>query len=325
MDRFNRIFALHKILTNRRTPITRRELEERLECSRATVKRHIAELRDFLGAPIKFNRQHNGYYYDTSETPMYELPGLWFNAQEIFALLTTQQLLTGLQPGLLEPHLAPLRKRLDDILRQQYSGGKNIARYVRILQMAPRPTDVDAFRKIADALFRRKRLKILYHGRERDATTERWISPQRLVYYRNNWYLDAWCHLRKDLRSFSLDRIHIIYTGDSAREVKEEILNDYFGDAYGIFAGKARHKAVIRFSSSAARWVADEHWHSKQETRLLPDGGWELAVPYSDPRELLMDILKYGPEAEVLSPVELRREVKKRLHDTIHRYESTKP
>lgn len=320
MDRFDRIFELHKILSNRRTPIARKDLEYKLECSRATVKRAIDDARDFLGAPIKYNHRLNGYYYDTSDNPMYELPGLWLNSSEIFALLTTHQLLSKVQPGLLEPHLAPLRERLNDFLRSQHSGSREIANRIRILQMAPRITDIDRFRKAAEALVLRKRLKILYHGRERDKITERWISPQRMVYYRDNWYLDAWCHLRKDLRSFSLDRTHIICPGDKAKDIKEEKLNAHFGDAYGIFAGKATNKAVIRFSGKAARWVADEHWHSKQETRLLPDGGWELTIPYSDPRELVMDILKYGPEAEVISPVPLRNLVQEKLKAALTQY-----
>ncbi len=320
MHRFDRIFELHKILSNRRTPISRKDLEARLECSRATVRRTIDESRDFLGAPIKYDHTRNGYYYDTSENPMYELPGLWFNSSEIFALLTTYQLLSRVQPGLLEPHLAPLRDRLNDILRSQHSGSREIANRIRILQMAPRITDIDRFRKAAEALVLRKKLKILYHGRERDKITERWISPQRMVYYRDNWYLDAWCHLRKGLRSFSLDRTHIICQGEKTKDIAEEKLNAHFGDAYGIFAGKATNKAVIRFSGKAARWVADEHWHARQETRLLPDGGWELTVPYSDPRELVMDILKYGPEAEVISPVSLRNLVQEKLKTALTQY-----
>jgi len=320
MDGFDRIFELHKILSNRRTPVSRNDLEYKLECSAATAKRVIADMRYFLGAPIKFNRQQNGYYYDANETPLYELPGLWFSAEEIFALLTTQQLLSKLQPGILEPYLAPLRKRLDELLKNQRIAVTEIDKNIRILQMAPRLIDVDIFRKIADALFRKKRVKMLYSGRERDAITERWVSPQRLVYYRSNWYLDGWCHMRKNLRSFSLDRIEIIYTGEQAKVINEKKLNEHYGSAYGIFAGKPKHKAVIHFSSSAARWVADEHWHSQQESRSIP-GGWEITVPYNDPRELMMDILKYGADAEVISPKALRLEIQKRLNETRKLYE----
>lgn len=323
MDRFDRIFELHKILKNRRTPISRKDLEGKLECSRATVRRLIEDSRDFLGSPIKYDRSRNGYYYDTGEQPVYELPGLWFNNAEIFALLTTHQLLAKVQPGLLEPHIAPIRQRLEDLLKHRHAGSKEVFKRIRILQMAPRATDMDTFRRVADALVSRKRIKMLYHGRERDKTTERWVSPQRLVYYRENWYLDAWCHQARGLRTFSLDRIRVIYVGEKARDLSEAQLDKHFGSAYGIFAGTPKHKAVIRFSGSAARWVADEHWHSQQESRLLPDGGWELTVPYSDPRELLMDILKYGPEVEVVAPASLRALVAERLQSAVNRYVSS--
>ena len=122
------------------------------------------------------------------------------------------------------------------------------------------------------------------------------------------------------MRSFSLDRIHIIYIGETAKDIADETLNAHFSDAYGIFAGKAKHNAVIRFTSQAARWVADEHWHSEQTTKLLPDGGWELAIPYSDPRELIMDIMKYGPDAEVIKPASLRKHVAEKTKLAAEKY-----
>lgn len=323
MNHFDRIYALHKILASRRMPVSRKLLEEKMECSRATVRRTIEVCRDYLGAPIKYDRKLNGYYYDRADGPNYELPGLWFNPSEIYALLTTHSLLSKVQPGVLEPHVGPLIERLNNILDQQHKG-REIARRIRILQAAPRTADLDTFRKAADALVSRKKIKLLYHGRERDETTERWISPQRMVYYRDNWYVDGWCHKSKGLRTFSLDRMHIVYTGEKAKTVSEAQLNKHFADAYGIFAGKATHKAVIHFSKKAAKWVADEHWHTRQESNPLPDGALELIVPYSDPRELVMDILKYGPEAEVISPKELRDEIKGRLWASLQHYQPKK-
>lgn len=319
MYHFDRIYELHKILSSRRTPISRKQLEERMECSRATIRRTIEVVRDYLGAPIKYDRKLNGYFYDKSGDSPYELPGLWFNSSEIYALLTTHSLLSSVQPGLLEPHVSPLIERLNNILDQQKTG-REVAKRIRILQAAPRIADFDIFRKAADALVCRKKIKMLYHGRERDTTTERWISPQRMVYYRDNWYLDGWCHMSKGLRTFSLDRMHIVYTGEKARDVNDKQLDEHFAGAYGIFAGKAKHKAVIRFTKTATKWVADEHWHSKQEAKVLPNGELELTVPYSDPRELIMDILKYGPEAKVISPAGLRREVQQKLSAALQNY-----
>src|SRR3546814_10458132 len=79
---------------------------------------------------------------------------------------------------------------------------------------------------------------------------------------------------------------------------------------YGIFAGKPKAWATLRFSAHAARWVADEHWHSQQKGEWLPDGRYELKLPYSNSKELLMDVLKYGPDAEVVAPLSLREEMK---------------
>ena len=109
MDRFDRIFELNRILQGARYPVSRQRLEQELECSRATVKRIIEDMRLYLNAPIVYDRELQGYHYDQAEGAMYELPGLWFNASELHALLAVQQLLAGVQPGLLDPHLKPLQ------------------------------------------------------------------------------------------------------------------------------------------------------------------------------------------------------------------------
>jgi proteasome accessory factor C len=321
MDRLDRIFQLHQILVNRRTPIPLRDLRERLECSRATINRAIKDMRNFLDAPIEYDRARNGYYYDRQSEPCYELPGLWFNSDELFALVTTQKLLADLQPGLLEPHLAPLRERIAEILNHRRAGHPDIEHRIRILQQAARTIRLEHFQKVATALLERRQIRILYRSRGRDELTERIVSPQRLVYYRDNWYLDAWCHLRKGLRSFSLDRMEPrLILDTAAKNIPDQQLQEHYADAYGIFAGKADKTAVLHFTPGAARWVADEHWHPQQKGKVLKDGSYELRVPYGNPTELLMDILKYGPDVEVLEPAELCRLVEERLSATIERY-----
>jgi len=74
------------------------------------------------------------------------------------------------------------------------------------------------------------------------------------------------------------------------------------------------------FSAEAARWVSEEHWHSRQEGRFLDDGRYELKVPYSNPRELLMDVLRYGADAEIIAPVSLRESAKSSLQLALSNY-----
>ena len=320
MDRFDRIFEMNRILQGARHPVSRQRLQEELECSRATVKRIIEDMRLYLNAPIVYDREYNGYRYDQSEGQMYELPGLWFNASELHALLTVQQLLSDVQPGLLEPMLKPLQQRIDGLLELQQAGSEGLQGRIRVLQMAARRSG-DAFQIVAGALAQRKRLHILYYTRSREGRDQRDVSPQRLVHYRDNWYLDGWCHLRDGLRTFAIDAIEQAHELDEpALDVDEADLDSHFASSYGIFAGAAEHQAVLRFSAARARYVATEHWHRDQQGQTLGDGRYELRVPYSNPAELIMDILKYGPEVEVIDPPELRRAVAERLAEALAVY-----
>jgi predicted DNA-binding transcriptional regulator YafY len=305
MDRFDRIFALHHLLAGRRVPVSLDRIMQDLECSRATAIRAIRALRDDLGAPIEYDRELNGYRF--AGDGIYELPGFWLNASELIALIASERLLAEVEPGVLAPILEPLRERLQKLLQRRQLGVNTLLDRIRIFQAETRGVDLEGFRRTAEALGSRRRLKILYHGRMRDETTERIVSPQRLVYYRDNWYLDAWCHASDGLRTFSLDRMHPIKMLDApAREIADAELDAHFKSGYGIFAGTAKQTAVLRFTPEQARWVADEHWHPNQQGKVLPDGGYELHVPYADPRELMMQILKYGPDVEVIGPAELR-------------------
>lgn len=318
MDRFHRYYRLHQILSSRRFPVPRAVLERELDgCSRATIKRIIEELRN-IGAPIEYVRERNGYRYTPGVA--FELPGIWFSPSELEALFVAEHLLERAEPGLLAETLAPLKQKLQKILVQEHLGRGELVRRVRILRMAGRGTG-KFFNMAAHALTRRMRLLIEYRSRSRDETTERAISPQRLVHYRDNWYLDAWCHLRKGLRSFALERIRSARLLERrARDIPERTLDAHFTATYGIFAGEPRHVAVLRFSAERARWVAEEQWHPRQEGRMLEDGSYELKVPYGDSRELVGDILRNGPGVEVIGPEALRAEVAGALEQALSRY-----
>jgi proteasome accessory factor C len=321
MDKFDRLYQLHTILASRRTPIPLADLMERLECSEATVYRLINELRDRLGAPISLDKGLGGYRYAPGpDGREYQLPGLWFSARELQALVMLQKLLSSLGPGLLAEHLAPIGARIEELIRHKRLNLGEVGSRIRLLTLAARPLSA-SFQVAAGATLQRRKLRIRYHSRSKDQQTERVISPQRLVYYRDNWYLDAWDHLREALRSFSVDRIR------DARELPEPAaeppsaqLEEHYASAYGIFAGKANRTAVLRFSAERARWVADERWHPQQAGQFLTDGRYELRFPYRDPRELVMDVLRHGSEVEVVGPEALRAEVKAALEGALARY-----
>ena len=326
MDRLQRIYKLHQAISTRRHPVSCQTLQDKLECSRATVNRIIQEMRLYFNAPIEYDRPRNGYHYALKDGQNFELPGLWFSATELYALLTTQQLLAHVQPGLLDTQLKPVKERIEKILTTKNLDSGEISKRVRILRMTGRNVALECFQTVAGALLQRNSLHISYHGRGNDQTSSREISPQRLIHYRDNWYLDAWCHTRNALRSFAVERITTAQASPQrCHDVPEDTLDAHYASAYGIFAGAPKHTAVLRFTRERARWVADEHWHPQQQSLLLGDGGYELRIPYSDSRELVMDILKHGADVEVIAPKELRREVLEHLRQAVAKYTDKSP
>ena len=324
MDRTERFYTIDRLLKSSRVvPLSR--LIEELEVSRATVRRDLEYMRDRMAAPIIWDRAQRGYRYDIDQDQdsRYSLPGLWFNSSEVYALLTMDRLLSSLQPGLLEPHIEPLRTRVRRLLGSGNHSTHEVERRIRILNMAARQADAGIFGSIADALLRRKRLEIRHLNRRVDEYTERVVSPQRLTHYRDNWYLDAWCHMRKSLRSFAvdvIDRADLVEDQDT-KDVSDAELERILGNGYGIFAGESTQTALLKFTSSAAKWVAQEKWHSEQNGSYQSDGSYHLTVPYANNTELIMDILKHGPDVEVLSPDSLREDVRRRLRATTIHYE----
>lgn len=314
MDRTERFHKIDQLITNR-TKVTFAELKDALEVSPATIKRDIQYLRDRLNCPLIWDREVRGYRYESGTVhsgSQFELPGLWFNASEIHALLTMQHLMSNLdRGGLLSPHIQPLMARLNGLLGTADNTADEVRKRVRIIGAAARRMHLSNFETVGSALLRRKRLMITYHARGSDEETVREVSPQRLVYYRENWYLDAFCHLRKGLRNFSVDAIQKAETLEKpAREVQEKTTNEALGSGYGIFGGSKVQWAKLRFTPERARWVAHEQWHPRQKGTQNADGSYLLEIPYTDDRELMMDILKYGPDVEVLGPVSLRGRVK---------------
>lgn len=323
MDRTERFHLIDQLLSNRRS-VSREKFLEVLEISPATFKRDLEYLRDRLGAPIVWDRAARGYCYEHSDDEdAFQLPGLWFNNTEIQALLTMEALLENLQPGTLSAHVAPLRSRIRMLLDSGDHDVEQISRRIRITPQAAKRYSADVFETVCHALLNRKRLDIDYYGRQTDQVTSRTLSPQRLVYYRDNWYLDAWCHLRNGLRSFSLDAMRSVsLSANSAKEVSDELLSLELESGYGIFSGKADKWARLRFQPSLSRWVSTENWHPDQQGSFDDQGCYLLKVPYSQDTELQMDILKYGDGVEVLEPPELRHRIRQRIQAMAERYEA---
>lgn len=319
MSEIDRLYSYRTLLTGRRA-VPRDEILTKLEISPATFKRDMAKLRDRLNMPIVFDRDLGGYRIERLDSRE-ELPGLWFSQEEVLALLTIQNMLDQLEPGLLGPKLKPLQKRLDEMLSSQGLDPQTLSQRVRLVHAGKRRLHLKSFEQIAKALFERKQITIEHLNRQNGNSVARVISPQQLVHYRDNWYIDAWCHLRGGIRSFAVDAISTCeLLNKDAKDIDLIAMRHQLDGGYGIFGGTPTSWAHLKFSQKRADWVKNEMWHPDQRAELLPDGSFSLRIPYSDERELVGDILRYGPEVEVLEPKKLRNQIKSEVEKTLKVY-----
>ncbi len=317
---FQHVYKLHNLLSKRRTPLSLNDILHTLEIKKATFHRIRSFMIDSLNAPIK-NDRGIGYYYDKSNNQNYELPGLWFSAQELIALSLFNQMIETLQPLLVKQLLQPVKEKTEHLMAMQGIKPTDWQQRLKILPQWQRPYNTDNFHKIINALFQRKQLKINYKNRQNNNISTRTISPQQLIYYRDNWYLDCWCHMREELRTFSIDAIEAIKNIPSpAKNINQNDLTTYYSASYGIFSGQPIANAIIEFSKQAIPWVSKEQWHPKQQNTWMENGNLRITIPYSDSRELIKDIMNYGANAEVIAPKELRQQVKQQLQAALEKY-----
>jgi predicted DNA-binding transcriptional regulator YafY len=325
MSKTARVYQIEALI-RQRGHVSFETLLEALEVSPATLKRDLDYLKDQLGAPIEYSRLLNGYGFRESFTGRkHELPGLWFSERELYSLLMAHQLLSELDSeGVISRHLQPLLERIHLMLGTSEADATALLKRVKIISPAKRPVPTRFFEMVGEALLKRRRLHLRYLTRGRGTVSERDVSAQRLVHYRNTWYLDAWCHSRERLLRFALDAIEEATPLElKTKEISLPQVEAEMDGGYGIYAGAKHQWATLVVQPQAAQWISREEWHPDQKSRWLEDGSFELRVPYSDDTEIVMDVLRQGDQIRVVSPASLVASVNKRLRAAVALYEAS--
>ncbi len=325
MAKFESINLLFKILKESHHPVSKLLLQEKLECSTATVERYLTELRDTYGQKVEYIREYKGYQLQIESNDI-ELPSHLFSSQEINAILLVDQLIDDLEPGFLKQDLQSVKQHLSQI-KDKFTQDSTIQeKRIRMLNIGKRINSNDHLSDVTQAVLCRKLITIEYDSRtlsENPAPT-RLLSPQRLTHYRDNWYLDAWCHLREALRTFAIERIvNLQQMNDLEHQIvnlTQEQLDKHYTKTFGIFGGKVKNTAILKFSPHRSQWVSEEVWHQDQSGFWLDDGSYQLLIPYGSDLELIGDILKYGDQVEVIEPPELRKRLKQQVESLIDLY-----
>lgn len=302
-----RLYRYQKLLSAHRA-MPARDLASALEISHATLKRDLTKLRDQLGMPIVFDRESGGYRLTGKER--IEIPGMWLRKEELLAFMILLQLTAPLQNGLLENNLAALKNRLVELLQHHGLDTQVLVERLMLSRSGLRTPDPQALSSTMLATVQRRKMKVCHVARQTQARVERIVSPQRIALHQGNWHLDAWCHLRGAMRSFvvaSFETHEIL--DEPALEVPKQTLDAAGFDGYGSFYGSTLAWARLRFAPHRARDVAREQWHRHQKGEMQRDGSYDLRIPYYQDRELARDIMRHGPDVQVIEPRSLRAKV----------------
>ncbi len=321
MKKFDQLYRCHQILDARHSPISASELARKLECSDATARRYIEDLQTYWNAPIE-HIPRRGWRYDPAKRDSWQVPGLWMTREESQSLLLLLDILNRFGNGLMDEELKSVRDRIDKMLEKRGISRSELESKIRIVPVGQRALPDHRLHHVLNALVDGNRLYLRYCNFNQKVT-KRTVSPQRLVYYRDNWYMDAWCHLRNDLRIFSLARIeHSQSDNEAIKVIAVSELDAHVKGTYGVFSGPAAQSATLRFLPRIAKEIASQRWHPEQQ------GKWEkkdylLTVPYSEPTELLQDIFRYLPDVIVEAPQSLVDQVTERLTQSVNLYANT--
>ena len=308
---------LHRLLKQHPEGLNQISLMTGLSTSPDQLQQAFAQLKDEYAAPLEFNTEQRLWRYRPDGAD-FEIPGLSLTAGELRSLITVITLLDDLNDGISADVLGDSARQIEAMMRSHGLDPTDMKRRVRILSASQSKVNNRIYRQVSEALFNRHCLDIRYVARDQ-SLSERTVSPQTLVYYRDHWYLDAWCHRRQKMRTFMLSRISsAVVMPDVASEFAEEELEQYFHNSYGIFSGAETDCAEITFLPGAAHLVAQLRWHPDAEGHWDGDQ-YHLRLPFNDSRELLRDLLSYAPDVVINAPDSLRSAYRKRLQEGLSR------
>ncbi len=321
MPSYERVAQIHQLLISSREPIALHQLCDRLNASPATIKRLISFLRHDLEMPVEFDHEHGGYRLTVDSRTARPMIGPLYEPEELSTLFTACLLAEKLLPNLFECTSAAIKEKFRQTLGNKAKKIDDLVHRFSVIAPQKRRMNASDFSDLVVALTDQVRITIYYRGQGRHGEASYTVSPYRLIFYRYNWYLAAWCHRDHALTILSADRIRVTERSTTpCRPISVEELTRLIESTYGIGLGEPTERAVLRFSTAAAKRVALEEWHRDQTLEYHADGGIDLSVPYRHSRDLKMDILRFGSDVEVIAPVSLRQEVAQSLAHAAARY-----
>jgi proteasome accessory factor B len=308
-----RLQLIHQKLKDGLYPNTA-TLSEQIEVSRRTILRDIEYMRDQMGAPIEYSPEKRGFYYTE---PSYMFPSIQFTEGELIAVFVAEKALAQYKGTTYEKTLnSAFNKIVANLPKEITITPRTVDESLSFRTSASSNQDISIFSALASAAIKKKQIEISYLVQNRNEPTTRVIDPYHLTNFDGEWYLLAYCHLRKDIRIFMTSRIRQVkHTGVAFIADKGFSVMEHLDFAFGIFAGHGEHIVRLKFDEFAARYIREKIWHSSQNIKEHGDGSITLTLNINSLIEIKRWILSWDKHIEVLEPIELREDIIRTLSE----------
>jgi predicted DNA-binding transcriptional regulator YafY len=276
-----------------------------------TVRRDLDALES-VGFPLVVEK-HNGVTRWRLMEGFRDIPALGFSSTELMALLLSRNLLKPLEGTEIAESLNSALSKASAALPPQ--GHEYVRSMEQMFTVGLGPHK--SYREhrqtidlISQSIDKRRTVQMRYYSASRDGTGRREVDPYHLWFAGGGLYLIAYCHLRKDVRLFAVERIRSIALTDHPYQMPLGFnVQEYVQDALNVMRGR-RIEVELIFSRKAAAWVKDKSWHSSQQTKPLKDGRLKMTLKVADNDELVGWILSFSSQVKVGRPETLRQKVK---------------
>jgi proteasome accessory factor B len=275
-----------------------------LEISSKSIHRDLDFMRDRLEFPIEWDGTRRGYYY-TEEVSSF--PTLQITEGELAALVVAEKALQQYRGTSFEKPLLSAIRKMEQSLPDTISISlADLEQTISFRTRAEPILDLHVFDTLAKATSARQQLELSYRKPGQKQPETRLVDPYHLANINGEWFLFAYDHLRRDLRTFVPARIrNIKHTGKTFTRSQQFSLEKRLRDSFGVHSGEGHFDVVLQFSERVADYVREKKWHDSQELRELKDGGLELRLKLSSLAEIERWVLSWGGDAVPLRPAAL--------------------
>lgn len=284
-------------------------LARHLEVSTKTIQRDLDFMRDRLQLPIEFVLAKNGYRY-TSEVTSF--PTMHITEGELVALVIAEKALEQYRGTQFEKPLLSAIQKIEQSLPDTISINlADIQQTISFRTRAEPIVNLQVFDTLAKATAHRHQLELTYRKAGNTEGETRIVDPYHLANINGEWFLFAYDHLRKDIRTFAPARIQTTRaTGKTFARPEKFSLEKRLRDSFGVHSGDGKFEVVLRFNARVADYIREKKWHESQELRELKQGEVELTLKLSSLVEVRRWVLSWGGDVRVLQPAELAASVK---------------